>query len=122
MKRIALFALFVMVIGLSGAGESLAGRIERRDSRQHDRIENNREIRDDHLSNRERIGLEHRQDLANRHIYRMRHNDTSRCDRGYYDDDISFRESSVVIPILLPPLPPLPLVFPGMQIRIFSSR
>ena len=39
MKRIALFALVVMVIGLAGAGESLAGRIERRDSRQHGRIE-----------------------------------------------------------------------------------
>lgn len=148
MKRIALFALVVMVISLAGAGESLAGRIERRDSRQHDRIEYGIEngnitgqearflrneqhgidnqkdmaMRDGHLSRRERIMLERRQDLANRHIYRMRHNDTSRCDRDYYDDDISFRKSAVVVPILLPPLPPLPLVFPGMQIRIFSSR
>ena len=148
MKRIALFALVVMVIGLAGAGESLAGRIERRDSRQHDRIKDgiengnitrqearflgneqhrtdnqkDRAMRNGHLSKRERMRLERRQDLANRHIYRMRHNDTNRCDRGYYDDDISFRESAVVIPILLPPLPPLPLVFPGMHIRIFSSR
>ena len=148
MKKIALFALVVMVIGLAGADESLAGRIERRDSRQHDRIENgiedggitrheaktlrneqnridnqnNRAMRNGHLSKRERMRLERRQDLANRHIYRMRHNDTSRCDRDYYDDDISFRKSAVVVPILLPPLPPLPLVFPGMHIRIFSSR
>lgn len=122
MKRIALFALVVMVIGFAGAGESLAGRNEKRDLRHHGRIENNRGIRDDHLSSRERIGLEHRHDPANRHNYRMRHNYTNRCDRGYYDDDISFRESSMVIPILLPPLPPLPLVFPGMHIRIFSSR
>ena len=122
MKRIALFALVVMVIGFAGAGESLAGRNEKRDLRHHDRIENNRGIRDDHLSRQERIRLEHRQYLANRHIYRMRHNDTNRCDRDYYDDDISLRESAVVIPILLPPLPPLPLVFPGMHIRIFSSR
>ena len=148
MKRIALFALFVMVIGFAGAGESLAGRIEKRDSRQHDRIEDgiengkitgqearflrneqhgidnqkDRAMRDGHLSRREIIMLERRQDIANRHIYRMRHNDTSRCDRDYYDDDISFRKSAVVVPILLPPLPPLPLVFPGMHIRIFSSR
>ena len=122
MKRIALFALVVMVIGLAGAGESLAGRNEKRDLRHHDRIENNRGIRDDHLSNRERIGLEHRHDPANRHNYRMRHNYTNRCDRDYYYDDVSFRKSAVVVPILLPPLPPLPLVFPGMQIRIFTSR
>jgi hypothetical protein len=122
MKRIALFALVIMVIGFAGAGESLAGRNEKRDLRHHDRIENNREMRDDHLSRQERIRLERRQYVANRHIDRMRHNDTNRCDRGYYDDDLSFRESSVVIPILLPPLPPLPLVFPGMHIRIFSSR
>lgn len=148
MKRIALFALVVMVIGLAGAGESLAGRIERRDSRQHDRIEDgiedgkitrqearflrngqhridnqkDRAMRDGHLSKREQMRLEQRQYLANRHIYRMRHNDTNRYDRDYYDDDISFRESAVVIPILLPPLPPLPLIFPGMHIRIFSSR
>ncbi|MDP3285864.1 MAG: hypothetical protein Q8M56_15655, partial [Desulfobacterales bacterium] len=69
-----------------------------------------------------RIRLEHRQDLANRHNYRMRHNYTNRFDRDYYDDDISFRKSAVMVPVLLPPLPPLPLVFPGMHIRIFSSR
>jgi hypothetical protein len=122
MKRIALFAVVVLVIGLAGVSESLAGRNEKRDSRHHDRIENSREIRDDHLSRQERIRLEHRQDPANRHNYRMRHNYTNRFDRDYYDDDISFRKSAVMVPVLLPPLPPLPLVFPGMHIRIFSSR
>jgi len=148
MKRIALFALVVMVIGLMGVSESQAGRIERRDSRQHDRIEDgidrgeitrqearflrneqhridnqkDRAMRDGHLSKREQMRLEQRQDLANRHIYRMRHNYTNRYDRDYYYDDVTFRKSAVVVPILLPPLPPLPLVFPGMHIRIFSSR
>jgi hypothetical protein len=122
MKRLSVIFVTLIVFGLMGVSESQAGRIERRDSRQHDRIEKDREMRNDHLSRRERIRLERRQYVANRHIDRMRHNDTNRCDRGYYDDDLSFRESSVVIPILLPPLPPLPLVFPGMHIRIFSSR
>jgi len=122
MKRIALFALVVMVIGLMGVSESQAGRIERRDSRQHDRIEKDRKIQDDHLSRQERIMLAQRSALANRHIYRMRHNYTNRYDRDYYYDDVTFRKSAVVVPILLPPLPPLPLVFPGMHIRIFSSR
>lgn len=148
MKRIALFVFVVVVIGLAGAAESLAGRIERRDSRQHDRIENgiedgsitrneaiilrneqrridnlkDRAMRDGRLSKREQRRIDRRQDLANRHIYRMRHNETNRCDRDDYDHDLSFRKSAVVVPILLPPFPPPPLVFPGMHIRIFSSR
>lgn len=122
MKNLALFVIVLIVIGLAGAGESLAGKNEKGDSRHNDRIENDREMRDGHLSRRERIRIEHRQDLANRHIDRMRHNDKSRYDLNYYDDDISFRKSAVVIPILLPPFPPPPLIFPGMHIRIFSSR
>jgi len=121
MKRIALFAIVVLVIGLAGVSESLAGRNEKRDSRHHDRIENNREIRDDHLSLQERNRLEHRHDLANRHYNRMRHNDWNWRDRDRYDH-VSVRSSSVVIPLLLPPFPPPPLIFPGMHIRIFSSR
>jgi hypothetical protein len=148
MKNLSIFFVTLMVIVFLSAVESNAERIGKRDVRQHERIEDgiedgsitireakilsseqhridnqkDRAMRDGHLSKRERMRLEQRQDLANRHIYRMRHNDTSRCDRDYYDDDISFRKSAVVVPILLPPLPPLPLVFPGMHIRIFSSR
>lgn len=79
-------------------------------------------MRDGRLSRRERIRIERRQDLANRHIYSMKHNDRNRCDSYFFDDDVSFRKSAIMIPILLPPLPPLPPVFTGMSVRFHSSR
>jgi hypothetical protein len=136
---IAALAAFIFLTSV----ESQAGRFERRDSRQYDRIEagiargeitqrearilrneqdnicelRERSMRDGHLSDRERIRLERRQDLASRHIHRFNHNRAERRDRHDYDrEDISFNRSSVVIPLILPPLPPPPLVFPGMHI------
>ncbi|RPH49442.1 MAG: hypothetical protein EHM85_13840 [Desulfobacteraceae bacterium] len=147
MKNLAVVFITLMVFGLVSVSESQAGRFEKRDVWQHERIgdgikdgsitrheanilrneqqmsdnQKDRAMRDGHLSKRERIRLERRQDLANRHIYRMRHNDRGRCDRDCYDH-VSFRSGAVVFPLLLPPLPPPPFVLPGMQIRIFSSR
>jgi len=122
MKKLSILIVTLMVIVFLGTVESNAGDIEKRYSRHNDRIGNDREMRDGHLSSRERFKIEHRRDQASRHIYRMKYNDTGRHDRGCYDEDISFRKSAVVVPILLPPFPPPPFIFPGMHIRIFSSR
>ncbi|MBU1712848.1 MAG: hypothetical protein KKD47_07055 [Proteobacteria bacterium] len=149
MKKLSIFIVTLMVIVFLAAVESQAGRVEKRHSRQQDRIDagiakggitsrearilrneqdnideqRERALRDRHLSKRERIRLERRQDLANRHIYSYKHNGIERRDRHHYDyDDISFKRSTVLVPLILPPLPPLPLVFPGMHIIFHSSR
>jgi len=143
MKNLSIFIVTLMVLVFLAAVESQAGVIEKRYSRQQDRIENGiargeiarsearilrneqdnidehreRALRDGHLSNRERIMLERRQNLASRHIYRFNHNRTERRDRHNYDyDDISFKSSRVLVPLILPPFPPPLLVFPGMHI------
>ncbi len=149
MKNLSIFIVTLMVIVLLAAVESQAGIIEQRYSRQQDRIENGiakgeitrrearilrneqdnideqraRALHDGHLSDRERIMLERRQNLASRHIYRFNHNRTERRDRRDYDhEEISFKRSSVVIPLILPPFPPPPLIFPGMHILFHHSR
>ena len=149
MKNLSIFIATLMVLVFLAAVESQAGRIEKRYSRQDNRIEsgitkgeitrgearilrneqNNideqreRALRDGRLSNRERIMLERRQDLASRHVYRFNNNRTERRDRHHYDyDDISFKRSTVLVPLILPPFPPPPLVFPGMHILFHHSR
>ena len=149
MKNLYIFITTLMVLVFLAAVESQAGRIEKRFSRQDNRIDsgitkgeitrrearilsneqNNideqreRALRDGRLSNRERIMLERRQDLASRHIYRFNNNRTERRDRHHYDyDDISFKRSRVLVPLILPPFPPPPLVFPGMHSLFHHSR
>lgn len=149
MKKLSVFIITLMVIVLSSAVESQAGRFERRDSRQEDRIEagiargeitqresrilrneqekicelRERAMRDGYVSSRERMMLEQRQNLASRHINRFNHNRADRRDRRYYDhDNISFKRSAVLVPLILPPFPPPPLVFPGMHILFHSLR
>jgi hypothetical protein len=143
MKNLFVFIVTLMVIVFLAAVESQAGVIEKRYSRQQDRIEDGiakgeithrearilrngqdnideqreRALRDGRLSNRERMMLERRQDLASRHIYRYKHDRMERSDRHNYDyDDISFNRSRVIVPLILPPFPPPPLIFPGMHI------
>ncbi len=122
MKRLSVIFITLMVFGLISVSESQAGRFEKRYSGQHDRTDHQRawSMYDGHFSGRKKIRFEHKQQLDDRHNYRMRHNDTNRGDRDCYDD-VSIRRSTVVIPLLFPPLPP-PLLLPGMHIRIFSSR
>ena len=149
MKNLFLFIAALMVIVFLTADVSHAGRFEKRYSRQDYRIDagiengeitrrearilrneqdkicelRERAMRDGHLSERERIMLERRQNMASRHIYRFNHNRAERRDRHDFDrEDISFKRSSVVIPLILPPFPPLPLVFPGMHILFHHSR
>jgi len=124
MKNLSIFIVTLMVIVLLTAVESQAGRIETRYSRQ-DNMGDQREraLRDGRLSNSERIMLERRQALASRHIYRNKHDRIERRDRHNYDyDDISFKRSTVLVPLILPPFPPPPLVFPGMHILFHHSR
>jgi hypothetical protein len=149
MKNLSIFIVTLMVIVLLAAVESQAGIIEQRYSKQQDRIENGiakgeithrearilrngqdnideqreRALRDGYLSDRERIRLARRQNMASRHIYRFKHNRIERRDRHNYDyDDISFKRSTVLVPLILPPFPPPPLVFPGMHILFHHSR
>jgi len=149
MKNVSIFIVTLMVLVFLAAVESQAGRIEKRDSRQDSRIEDGiakgeisrgearilrnqqdnidkqreKALRDGRLSNRERIMLERRQDLASRDIYRYRHNRIERSGRHYNDyDNISFKRSKVLVPLILPPFPPPPLVFPGMHILFHHSR
>ncbi|MBU1398523.1 MAG: hypothetical protein KKH85_06490 [Proteobacteria bacterium] len=112
MKNLSIFIVTLMVIVFLAAVESQAGRVEKRYSRQQDRIENG-----------ERMRLERRQYPASRHIYRYKNNRIERRDRYHYDyDHISFKRSTVLVPLILPPSPPLPLVFPGVHILFNSSR
>lgn len=125
MKNLSIFIVTLMVIVFLAAVESQAGRIEKRYSGQEDRIDGQRErvLRDGRLSNRERMMLERRHDLAGRHIYRNKHDRIERRDRRHYDyDNISFKRSTVLVPLILPPFPPPPLVFPGMHILFHSLR
>ncbi len=125
MKDLFIFIVTLMVIVFLAAVESQAGRIEKRYSGQEDRIDGQRErtLRDGRLSNRERMMLERRHHLASRHIYRNKHDRIERRDRRHYDyDDISFKRSTVLVPLILPPFPPPPLVFPGMHILFHHSR
>jgi hypothetical protein len=148
MKNLFVFIMALMVLVFITADVSHAGRFEKRNSRQDNRIEagiakgeitqrealilrneqdninKQREmaLRDGHLSDRERIRLERRQDLASRHIHRFNHNRAERGNRhDYGHENISFKRSSVIVPLVLPPLPP-PLVFPGMHILFHHSR
>jgi len=149
MKNLSIFIVTLMVLVFLATVESQAGRIEKRYSRQDSRIEDGiskgeisrgearilrnkqgnidkqreRALRDGRLSNRERIMLEKKQDLASRHIYSYRHNRIERSGRHYNDyDNISFKRSTVLVPFILPPFPPPPLVFPGMHILFHHSR
>jgi len=149
MKKLSVFIVTLMVIVFLAAVESQAGRNEKRYSQQENRIEagiakgeiargearilrneqdkiyglKERFLRDGHLSERERMILERRQNMASRHIHRFNHNRADRRDRHHYDyDDISFKRSSVLVPLILPPFPPPPLVFPGMHILFHSLR
>ncbi len=149
MKNLFLFIVALMVIVFLTADISHAGRFEKRYSRQENRIEagiandeitrrearilrneqdnicelRERALRDGHMSERERIMLERRQDLASRHIHRFNHNRAERRDRHNYDyEEISFKRSTVLVPLILPPFPPPPLVFPGMHILFHSLR
>jgi hypothetical protein len=148
MKNLSLFIVTLIALVLLTSVESQAGRFERRDSRQEDRIEagiargeitqresrilrneqekicelRERAMRDGHLSEKERRMLERRQNLASRHIYRFNHNRAERDGRHDFNrKDISFTRSTVFVPLILPPLPP-PMVFPGMHILFHHSR
>jgi len=148
MKNLSVFIATLIALVFLTSAESQAGRFERRDSRQEDRIESGiergeitrrearilrneqekicelreRAMRDGHLSERERMMLERRQDIASRHINRFNHNRAERHDRHDFNrKDISFTRSTALVPLILPPLPP-PFVFPGMHILFHHSR
>ena len=105
MKRISMLLVMAGIITLSiGTHEAFAGRISDRQIMQQKRIHQGirsgeltrceirrlereqfrihrlkkRAWRDGWLSTRERLRLERRQDLANRHIYRLKHNNRIR--------------------------------------------
>jgi len=112
MKNLSIFIVTLMVIVLLAAIESQAGSFEKRYSRQQDRIDNGEHMR-----------FERRHDMANRHIYRYKHDRMERRDRHNYDyEEISFKRSTVLVPLILPPFPPPPLIFPGIHIMFHSSR
>jgi hypothetical protein len=117
MRKLAVIIIVVAAISLLGSDNSYAGGFERRDHRKHDRHEITYHFRteidcDRHVSWGKRSGFED--------YHLIRHHDNGRRDRDR-DDYIVFRSDTVVLPLLLPPLPP-PLVFPGMRIRIISTR
>ena len=112
MKNLYVFIVTLIVIVLLASVESQAGSYEKKYSRQQDRIDNG-----------ERMRIERRLDLENRNISRYKHDRIKRRDRHNYDyEEISFKRSTVLVPLILPPLPPLPLVFPGIHIMFHSSR
>jgi len=123
MKNLSIFIVTLMVIVLLAAVESQAGSFEKRYSRQHDRIDDGK-VKGEITSREARVlRNERRHDLANRHIYRYKHDIMERRDRHNYDyEEISFKRSTVLVPLILPPFPPLPLVFPGIHIMFHSSR
>jgi len=124
MKKLSVFIVTLMVIVLLAAVESQAGRNENRYSRQDNTGEQReRALRDGHISSRERMMLERRQNMPSRHVNRFNHNRADRRDRHHYNhDNISFKRSAVLVPLILPPFPPPPLVFPGMHILFHSLR
>jgi hypothetical protein len=149
MKNLSVFIVTLIALILLTSVESQAGRFERRDSRQDNRIDagiargditqrearilrNDQDricelresaLRDGRLSERERMRLERRQNMTDRRFCRFSNNRDERRDRHNFDNDhISFRKSAVLVPLILPPLPPPPFVFPGMHILFHHSR
>jgi hypothetical protein len=148
MKNLSIFVLALMVMVLLTTIESHAGGFGKRYSDQDNRIDagiargditqrearilrndqericelRERALRDGRLSEKERMMLERRQNMADRRFHHFNNNRAERRDRHHFDrDHISFRKSSVMVPIILPPLPPPPIVFPGMHILFHHS-